>query len=203
MLDQEEYKKQGQNYINNKLLKAAAAGEVKTVEYLLTSDELEFKAQVYCMDGGSLLWACHNDHLDVVKLLLSQKECFEHEMAQKYIFEAVLRACCFDRVSIVSYILSLDDVQIYRQGFIDQAFTVACTYSCFECIKYFIFKEKVEFSESVKEKLALAKIRAIDEQKKEEIDSIVQMFEIREQRNKLLSTTKIQPYISSDKNFKI
>lgn len=81
MINKELYQNMNQQQLDNELLEACSVGNLNVVKYLLTSPELEQKANINSVDffnKTSLMYACNRGHLDIIKYLLTSPEIKEH-----------------------------------------------------------------------------------------------------------------------------
>lgn len=77
MIGNVKYKKMNKNKLNEELLIASQSGNLELVKYLLTSPNLEQKANIYTLDyfnKSPLMLACQYGHLELVIYLLTSPD---------------------------------------------------------------------------------------------------------------------------------
>lgn len=138
----EKYKDSTQKEINDAFLHACSKNKFgfDTIQYLLTSSEIQFNADIhYCEDYG-LSWACINGDFRLAQYLLTSPDLKEHVNIHARNDYAVRWACENEHMELVKYLLSSPELKehadIHTQD--DELFKKCYEKGYIDVIKYFI-----------------------------------------------------------------
>jgi hypothetical protein len=92
--------------INKEFTKACATGDVKAIKYLLTSSEIEHRADIGTDNHAGIIAACMNERLDAVKFLLTSPELAEHSYIHAKDDAAFRCACIYKFYDVLDYLVN-------------------------------------------------------------------------------------------------
>jgi ankyrin repeat protein len=141
----ELYKDLSQEELNNCLMTTCNYGELDKVCYLLTSS-LSLHPNIDCVGGWPLSYACLNNHLDIVKYLLSSPELKIHADIHISNDHPLYCAITSGNIEVIKYLLSSPDLKDHADIHAkeDGMFSILCDDHEIEIITYLIFDYNIE-----------------------------------------------------------
>jgi len=133
----EDFKDLSQKELNEKLLNACHTNHLDVIDYLLTSSELKFNADINTENSYALKAICERGSLYSVKHFLTKfkdKIYFNHNISEGFLY-----ACSENKnLDLVKYLLTNPDFSKHIDINVDnsQAFVVACNKGNLELVKY-------------------------------------------------------------------
>lgn len=136
-----DFKDFSQEEINQAFLNACKYKNLETVRYLLTTQELNFNADINLQNGHALQLACEGGELAIVEYLINSPELKKHIIINDNIDEGFLEACMHGGkkgMELVKYLLTSPKLTKHADINIDngQGFIIACNKGNLELVKY-------------------------------------------------------------------
>jgi ankyrin repeat protein len=141
----EESKKYDQDEINVAFQSACLNGDLGRVEYLCTSPQLKFHAEIHCDKEMGLRAACMNGHLSIVEFLTSSSKLKDHADISYDDGTPLAVASLNNNLSIVKYILESPQFKKQnKKSHEDRAFLAACKNGHLNVVYYFIYERNIK-----------------------------------------------------------
>jgi ankyrin repeat protein len=134
------YKDKSQKGLDLSLTEACKEGDLEVVEFLLTSPDLMFLANINEGNNDPIFQACDYGHKEIIQYLLTSSELKEH--ADKYF--ALYLCCEEDKVDIVKFILEMPGLEIDIHHDNAMAIDLAFSRKAYNVLHYLVFDMNIK-----------------------------------------------------------
>lgn len=146
-----------QTEVNERFLAACSAGDLEHIEYLLTSDELEFQADIDYEHSQGIVNAGFAGKTEVIKYLITSKKLKKHADIKTRGYATLCGACHNGHLNTVRYLLTSsqfrDEVDINAKDGLALAW--ACKEGRLEMAKYLLESNELKQKADVKNVVGL------------------------------------------------
>jgi hypothetical protein len=94
-----------QYMVNNLLFTSASNGDFSEIKRLLTSSELNIKADIHFFNDSCLVLACERGDTEIVRFLLTSPELTEHAYLHADNYQPFKALCINDQLDTISYLI--------------------------------------------------------------------------------------------------
>ncbi len=180
----EKYKDLSQLEIDTKFIQSCQFGLLDDTRYLLNSNDLPIKANLYRFDGMGLQYACYYGHLNVAQYLLTSPELKETVDIYTYKkpFELVEEFIKTGNIDAVKFFISFENKYVFKPSKIAEFTIKNINENNLDLARYLIFDLNIKRSKPI-DKLLL-------ENPNEEIEKMFQLREVNKSLNKELRDNK-------------
>lgn len=176
-----DYSTKSQEELNDLFFDACRISDIDTIKYLIQSNYVD----IHVENDVSLIVACDEGQLDVVKYLLSSSDLKEHCDIHINSDAPLRSACVKGHLEIVKYLLTSSELTEHSNVHSDEdaAFRYAYRFGEFDILKFLIFDMNIEKTEYVQE--------CLSEKENSQIENWFAIRELQKDLKQELSNTSI------------
>lgn len=135
------YIEKTQEEINEEFMQACHTGNLNLVKFLLTDNNIPFKAQFYYLNKqcdyiNSLLIVCKNNHLNIIEYFFTSDELKDRKKADGEVLAGLSVAAAYGNLDIVKFLLKNENIEYIDINSNISAFISACGSGELEIVKF-------------------------------------------------------------------